>query len=345
MGTVRTTHDYLWTLKGRLERLEQADGIKRVFFVSAEDIGKENPHYAEFVAGQVRLKGRQHPSVKTELFNEPLDTAAGLFPPRRLALMAGSHPRLPGPKTGEVYLVTIDVGGQDEAATVPLTPPTGGAGGLQNPGRDYTVAHAARVVADPEGVGPTFQVVDVFADQGSRHFQDYAGRPSLFSRLLAYLDHWQAMAVVCDATGVGQGLADALAEKFPRQVIPFDFARANGKARLGNDFLSLVETGRFRYFREETPEDDAWWFALQCRFCAYDLSEGVPIERGLRWQVPASATVTLSAGATVPIHDDRLLSAALLAEADRLIRAGELFVGASESVVIRRPDVTEGGEW
>jgi hypothetical protein len=332
VGTVRTTHDYLWTIKRRLERLEESDGIKRVFIVSAEDIGKENPHYADFVTNQVRLKGRQHPAIKTELFNEPLDTAAGLFPPRRLAMMQGKHKRQTAPTAGELHLVAIDVGGQDEAATDAFAD-------LENPGRDYTVATTARVIPNPEGIGPTFQVVDIFMDQGSRHFQDYEGRPSLFARLLAYLAHWQPMAVVCDASGVGQGIADALADKFARQVIPFDFAKANGKARLGNDFLALVETGRFQYFAQEQDEDDAWFFAEQARFCAYELAEGTPIERGLRWSVPNSATITLSTGETVPVHDDRLLSAALLAEADRQIRAGDLFVGSTESAVIRREEV------
>jgi len=70
----------------------------------------------------------------------------------------------------------------------------------------------------------------------------------------------------------------------------------------------------------------------------------VNIERGLRWEVPASAKVTLDTGDTLPVHDARLLSAALLAEADRLIRAGKLFVSTGESAVIARPE-KESSEW
>ncbi len=348
VGTVRTTHDYLWKLKTRLEALQAADGIQRVFFVSADQVGRENPHYGRFVENQIRLKGRQHPTVKTELFNEPLDTSAGLFARRRLALMRGRHPHQETPAAGALYVATIDVGGQDEAATTAFAD-------LVNPGRDYTVTTVHQVLPAGSGdVGPAFQAVDVFVDHGSRHFQDHDGRPSLFRRILAYLNHWSVAAVVCDASGVGQGLADALAETFTRPVIPFDFARSHGKARLGNDFLALVETGRFRYFTDtpansaaDEPEgSDAWWFFTQCRLCNYELAEGVPIERGLRWQVPPAATVTLADGQTLPVHDDRLLSAALVAEADALIRRGDLFVGTSESAVIARPDAAEAGsEW
>jgi hypothetical protein len=363
VGTVRTTGDYLWKVKERLERLEISDGIKRVFFVSPYQVGAENASYLEFVEAQVRLKGRQHPAVKTEFFNEPVDVMAGLFPARRRALMAGAHPRLRVPQPGEVYVALVDVGGQDEAGTQ--------AESLSSPGRDYTVCTIVRVRRDrttddrrpttaaeigggpPSSVvGPTYQVVDVFVDHGSRHFQAAPGKPSLFERLLAYLMHWNAAAVVCDMTGVGQGITDALIRAYPRQVIGFDFARAYAKARLGNDFLSIVETGRFHYFRDERPAgqdgldattpgegSDAWWFFTQAEHCGYELAQGAPIERGLRWGVSPSARVVMTGDrgqmSAVPVHDDRLLSAALVAEVDRLIREGKLFVSSGESAVIR----------
>ncbi len=329
VGTVRTTNDYLWRTKTRLEKLEHQDGIKRVFFVTPDEVGQENPHYAAFVAEQIRSKGRNHPSVKTELFNEPVDTAAGLFPERRRALMRGQHQRLCIPAEGEIYLALVDVGGQDEAATA-------GLGELSNPGRDYTVCTIVRVIRQANTVGLVYEVVDVLADQGSRHFQDAPGQPSLFARLLAYLRHWNVTAVICDATGVGQGIADALATGYNRAVFQFDFGGGR-KARLGNDFLSVIETGRFRYFRDWTDGEcsDEWYFFLQAEHCGYELAPGQPIERGLRWGVSPTARVTLSTGAALLVHDDRLLSAALIAEADRLYREGELFLSSGEAAVIR----------
>ena len=60
------------------------------------------------------------------------------------------------------------------------------------------------------------------------------------------------------------------------------------------------------------------------------LAEGLPIERGLKWGVSPSVRVVMSDGSSELVHDDRLLSAALVAELDRLIREGEVFVTTGE---------------
>jgi hypothetical protein len=341
VGTVRTTGDLLWQKKTQLERLEQQDGIKRVFVVSPGDVALANPAYGRFVDSQVAQKGRQHPVIKTELFNEPVDVAAGLFPDRRRAMMLGSHSRLRSPVGGEYYLAVIDVGGQDEAATEE--------GGLTNPGRDYTVTTIVRLSRQAGLVGPLFEAVDVMVDQGTRHFQDSAGRPSLFNKTLGYLRHWGVNAVICDQTGVGQGFTDALKAAYKRPVFGFSFTLQT-KARLGNDFLAVIETGRFKHFKDgyETAGSDAWWFFTQAEFCGYELSEGMSIEKGLRWGVAPSARTTVEDVVTVAVHDDRLVSAALVAEADRLIREGALFLSTGESVVIRRnrvEDIDAGASW
>ena len=341
VGTVRTTSDYLWRVKQRLEKLEAADGVKRVFMVTPEQVGAENAHYAAFVEGQVRSKGRNHPSVRTELFNEPVDTAAGLFPERRRALMRGTHRRLRCPAPGEVYLALVDVGGQDEGATSAFAE-------LVNPNRDYTVCTMVRIVRPADGaarVGPTYEAVDVAAWQGTRHFQDAPGQPSLFNSLMAYLRLWEPTAVICDATGVGQGIADALTTGYRRPVFHFDFSGGR-KARLGNDFLAVVETGRFLYFHDPDAFEygsDEWFFFLQCEHCGYELAPGMPIERGLRWGVSESARVQIpGSGEMLLVHDDRLLSAALVAEGDRLVREGELFISTGAAAVIRPEEMANG---
>jgi len=347
VGTVRTTSDYLWRIKTRLEKLE-SDGQQRVFIVSADAVGAENENYSAFVAGQVRQRGRQHPIIRTEYFNEAVDVAAGLFPRRRRLLMMGDHPRLDGPLPGEIYIGLIDVGGQDEAAISAFAD-------LSNPGRDYTTLTIVRVGSESrsgsEGVldvGLLYQVVDVWSDQGTRHFQAASGLPSLFSQLMARLQHWRVVAVISDFTGVGQGITDALTEAMSQLVFGFDFSKGYGKSRLGNDFLAVVETGRFRYFAGSMEDElsDWWWFFTQCEHCGYELADGVPIERGLRWGVTASAKVVTSVGDSLLVHDDRLLSAAMVAEVDRLVREGKLFLSTGESAVIRREDEDEGkGGW
>jgi len=339
VGTVRTTNDYLWRTKQRLEKLEASDGQQRVFIVSPAAVGQENEHYAAFVGSQVRQRGRQHPIIRTEYFNEPVDVAAGLFPRRRRVLMQGGHSRLDGPQQNEIYLGLVDVGGQDEAATGAFVE-------LANAGRDYTTLTIVRVVTGQSEVGPVYEVVDVWVDQGTRHFQASPGRPSLFEQLVARLRHWGVVAVVSDFTGLGQGITDALIEALAQPVFGFDFSKAYGKSRLGNDFLAVVETGRFRYFAGSMEEElsDYWWFFTQCEHCGYELAEGVPIERGLRWEVKPSAKVVVQAtGDSLLVHDDRLLSAALVAEVDRLVKSGDLFLTTGESAVIPRIDEDKGG--
>ena len=70
----------------------------------------------------------------------------------------------------------------------------------------------------------------------------------------------------------------------------------------------------------------------------------MPIERGLKWGVSPGATFTKADGKSVKIHDDRLLSAALVAEADRLFKGGHWFASTGESAVVRR-EVVDEGEW
>jgi hypothetical protein len=258
----------------------------------------------------------------------------------------------------EVYIATLDVAGIDEA-------PTGLAGtdataALDNPARDYTTCTIFRI-ADGKGQvaggkgqvagGPVYEAVDVFVDQGSQHFREGVnGRPSLARQLLAFLEHWQVAHLVGDATGVGEGLLNWLAAELgpgvgtarvkPTPMVSgFKFTRRS-KAQLGVDFLALVETNRFKYWRVEHEYDDAWWFFEQARRCAYELEAGRPMETHLRWFVPETAKVGAPRG-RVGLHDDRLISAALIAEVDRLVREGKVTAGRAESVVIEGVDPVE----
>jgi len=359
IGTVRLTTDYLWTKKEELERETARDGRQRVFLVGPEEVTQENPAYKVFLDNQVRKYGRHHPIVASEYFLEPIDGTGGLFDVRRRALMRGIHPRELEPAAGELYIATLDAAGEDEASTDPVAR-------LAHPGRDYTVAHVFRVDwppygsrGDPQGPGgsatagspgrsewrlyapgPTYKAVDVFVDHGSKHFEDVPGRPALVHRLAAWLEHWGVAHLVADDSGVGQGLVAWLGAALgAARVSGFTF-HAAAKANLGSMFLSLVETGRFRYWAgdEEEPGSDGWWFWQQVGACAYDLRPGGRFDRDLCWSVPDNHKTALPGGGAEPTHDDRLMSAALVAEADRLIREGKIVVGVASSGVIAPAD-------
>ena len=335
VGTVRVRSDALWQKRLELERLEREDGVRRVWVVGPEEVVRENRAYGTFLAGQVAKYGREHPIVRSEYFLEPMDGEGGLFPPRRRALMRGRHARLRGPAGGLVVAGLIDVGGQDEGATDPVAQ-------LEHPGRDYTVCTIVGVEFD--GMEYGFRALDVFVDQGSKHFEDFEGRPALARRLLAFLEMWGVGHVVCDGTGVGEGLGNWLAARLGRgRVTGFKFTPGS-KAKLGSDFVSLVETGRFEYWTgdEEEVLSDGWWFWQQVEHCGYEMPPGGQFERDLRWGVAETAVVNpLGEEKGLKVHDDRLVSGALAAVLDGLLREGKVVMGRAESAVIEGVDPLE----
>lgn len=335
-GTVRTTNDALWQKKVELEQLQAADGVRRVFWVGPDEVTAENPSYGRFLQGKIRRWGRGHPVIAAEYFLEPMDGAAGLFPPRRLALMRGQHKQRHEPEVGKVYVVVVDVGGQDEGTTDVVHQ-------LENPARDYTLATAFEVVQRERDERPLFRAVDVFVDQGSRHFQEVAGRSSLAERLLAWVEHWGAVAVVVDSTGVGEGLADWLTLHLPDLVWGYKFT-SRSKAALGSWFLGMVETGRFKYFTSSVQFDDAWWFFTQAAACGYALPVGGRIEEQMSWGVPSTHKTNGPEG-LVLTHDDRLVSAALLGYLDELVRQDEIVLATGSSIVLPPRDPLDGLGW
>lgn len=328
LGTVKTTTDALWRKKEALEAMTAEDGIQRVFIVSPEEVTAANQAYGRFLQSKTRQFGRHHPVIKSEYYNEPIDGDGGLFDQRRIALMRGSHPRQFTPQTehnSAVYVATLDVAGQDEAATDPVA-------ALNNPGRDYTVAHIFEVVPGrPDNPEPIYRAVDLFVDQGGRHFQDTAGQPQLAKRLLAWLQQWGVVHLVADSSGVGAGLVDWLAARLGQErVTGYPFTQTS-KAALGAKFLAVVETGRFRYFASKNQGDAAAKFFAEAAACRYSLPPGGRFEHDLRWGV-------WNGSANSAAHDDRLISAALVAVYDELVRDGRLLMGQGRSAVIRPKD-------
>ncbi len=380
MGTVRTTSDFLWRKKLELERLEEGDGVRRVYLVSPEEVVAENGDYGRFLAGQIAKYGERHPIVQAEYFLRPMDREGGLFPEERRRLMRGVHYRRMGRleigdweraeeqrsrgaeermvngegltvngqlESGRLYVAAVDVAGQDEGASGEWQV----AGGkwqvageeLVNPGRDWTVATVFEVREGAGSIGPGYWAVDVFVDHGGRHFQEVGGRPSLAARLLGFLRHWEVSGVIVDASGVGQGLADWLmAEMGKQRVIAYHFAGRGQKAMLGSRFLSLIETNRFKYWCGDEHEvgSDGWWFWEQAARCSYHLAPRGLFERDLQWGVGENQMVETPLG-RVRVHDDRLMSAALIAEYDFLARQGRVMMGMARSEMVRPVDPLE----
>jgi hypothetical protein len=322
-GTAWTSQTLLARELRAAQAAERADGVRRVFVMSAEQVSREVPAYGRFVAEQVARLGRHHPMVKTQFFSEELDGEAGMFPPARRALMQGQHVRRSAPEAGRLYALLVDVAGEDEAAPAP-----GEQIRLANPARDATALTVVEVdtstLSDEALRAPTYRVVDRRIWVGVRH-------TALYAQIKALAETWRAQRVVVDATGVGAGLASFLEKALPGKVTPFVF-NSNSKSKLGWDFLAIVETGRFKDWADpgDGREDERELFWRQVAACECHVYPG-PTQR-LRWGVPEGSRDPSSGEL---LHDDLLLSAALCAALEELAWSSP----GGGAVLVRRADV------
>ena len=368
-GTAWTSETLLAQTIEALERAEAGDGIRRTFTYDAAQVADEVPAYGEYVRAEVARLGRDHPLIKTQYYLETIDAQAGLFPPRRRALMRGDHERRYEPVPGRRYALLVDVAGEDSGAS---------AGPVQrsflaNPRRDATALTVVDVdaslqsghrtgsplrstppavsvwVANEPAVGdrhariasptlhgrgfPTYRVVDRGLWLGTPHAQ-------LHGQILAFARHWRALWVVIDATGVGAGLASFLDQALPGKVLPVTFS-PKVKSDLGWAFVGVVETGRFQDYAsggeaDEEPETRQFWYEVAA--CEFEVRPG-PSQQ-MRWGVwePPAYDGWIARG-----HDDLLISAALCAVLDKQAALG---TGASATVAVADAlDDIDHAEW
>lgn len=320
LGTVRLTTDALWMKKRELEQLQQRDGIQRVFIVSPETVTKSNPAYKMFLDNQIAKYGRDHPIIASEYFLEPIDNTAGLFPPRRRALMVGNHPPLTRPEQGQQYIATLDTGGEDE----------------QLPGQhtrhNYTALLIHRVTSSGR-----YETIACWQWQGQRHFEPQAnGQPSMSRQIENIIIHWKPSAIIADATGLGQGIASYLSARFTGRVIKFVFTHRS-KAEVGSKFVSLIESGKYGFFCDAASYSTTWLFMAQAAACTMEIAIGGSFDTTLKWGVPDNHTTPHPAG-TIQTNDDVLVAAALVAVAEQERERGKLPAGTGTSTIITQPD-------
>ncbi len=291
-GTVWTSSSLLGREMRHARIQQQADGRQRLFMWDADQVARLVPAYGLFVQEQIARLGRQHPSVKTQFFNEEIDAQVGMFPEARQMLMQGTHRARTEPTPGRMVAFLIDVGGQDEGLRQ--------AGAMENPGRDYTSLKIVEVdpCSLPDLKRPTYRVLQRLAWQGEKHTRIQA-------QIVALAELWGPRHVVVDATGVGEGLFSMLDLALPERCIPVRFSQAE-KSEIGYQFLSIVETGRYR---EYAPFDSG--FRAQLRHCQAEILPGP--RHTMRWGVPDGRRDQNGA----LLHDDDLVTSALTAILDR----------------------------
>ena len=86
-GTSWTTTTLLAREKRAALEAEKLDGVKRVFIVDCNQVGKINKLYAKHVAAETLKLGRNHPFIRTQYYCEEIDAQVGMFNAIRRALM------------------------------------------------------------------------------------------------------------------------------------------------------------------------------------------------------------------------------------------------------------------
>ena len=293
-GTMWSSASLLSEEMRAAKQMEETDGRKRIFMVDANDVRKVLPKYGEHVDAEIARNGRDHPLIKTQYFNEEIDSNSTVFTPLRLALIRGDKPPQDEPSEHGMYGFSIDVGGQDEAImSDPYAAPS-------NPGRDHTTLSIIEV--DNSTLETlnlyTYRVVKRLAWVGENHL-------TVLNHIRALKDVWRPDHVVIDATGVGEGLWAMLQGIFRVEVTPIRYT-AQVKSKLYYDFLAMINTGRFK---DCAPNPQV---LLQYQHCHAEALIGP--SQLIRWGVPDSKR---GPDGNL-IHDDHLMADALVTVFDQL---------------------------
>jgi hypothetical protein len=164
--------------------------------------------------------------VRTQYYSEDIDADGGLFPPERMALIYGIHPPRIAPSPGEIYVMSLDIAGEDEKGQ------DGDA--LTNPARDATAVTIARVntatLTDPGLLLPSYEIVYRQLWVGIRHTDLYGENPLACHDLGSALSGVRCHGYWCRADGFPDPFARPKGD-------PFVFNRRT-KSDLGWSFLS-----------------------------------------------------------------------------------------------------------
>jgi hypothetical protein len=268
-----------------------------------------------------------------------------MFNPARRALMQGCHPARSAPQAEKIYAMLLDVAGIDENASDSSMIDEGD---IKNAGRDATALTVVEVdlssLEDELIKAPTYHVIYRQQWTGIKH-------TTLYGQIKALADHWQVRYLVADATGVGAGLVSFLDKALPKKVIPFIFT-SKSKSELGWNFLSVIETGRYKEYLCELGkcefgkcelgncelgkcelgnyelgkiQEEFWKQVENCQMAILDGPQKV-----MRWGVPDG---TRDPASGELLHDDLVISAALCAELDKQPW------GTAASVVVEARDI------
>jgi hypothetical protein len=162
------------------------------------------------------------------------------------------------------YIAGMDVGGEENK-------PTGK--------RDSTVITIGRVRYNELDL-PRIEVVHQVWWTGMRYMEQYA-------TMVALMQQWNIRQLVIDRTGLGEGLAALLTQRFGEErVVAFCFSRPS-KSHLTYQLLSMINSGRLKMYQaDEAPAliyEEAW---KQLRLARYRIPAAETMDMSVdRWQL------------------------------------------------------------
>lgn len=310
-GAPVAAYGTVWTDDTLLERfardVEEGRVAGRIITVLPEVVADENPAYGEFVDAEVARLGRNHPSVRTQYFLEPLANRGRMLTPQQLRQMVGDHNRKEERGTESAIVAGLDWAGADESASELVS---------------MTTASKRDSVALTIGMLTWTKVVEGVMEPTVRILARYEWTNvhplSMHNTLYELLQKtWRVNRLHADATGIGATgtalLAKALDGESGARVTGITFDSAwNTQTKLASQYIALINGSRLLDYK---PGFDPVAVAGQ------DAPDVKDVDRHVWWQrghARLEARQSERFHAYVPDnegHDDLLVSDMLMVDA------------------------------
>lgn len=263
-----------WTDSTLLERAKRdvSEGRAKgaIYRIPWDVAAESNPAYGEYVEGEIRRLGKDHPLIRTQYDLIPLASGGYMLAPQVLSLMAGDHPSVER-RTGQAQIVAgLDFAGADEHA-----------GELSSLMQGSNRDSVALSVGAMNWVRLADGIVEPHVTCLARYEWTNVHPATLHGALYEILwNRWRVDRVHCDATGIGATgtafLASSINKPQRERVVGVNFDGGwETHTRLASQFVAAAQGARFRDFQahgvnpiaaagSETPDRGnvqahAWW--------------------------------------------------------------------------------------